>query len=243
MVTPFIKEFSLESGEVMRTLPIPEKFLPDEGGRKGIRNNLGFESLTITPNNQYLFTATENALAQDGTAAQPRSVTNCRIIQYNLKTNQAEKEFLYKTEPVPQLFNLTGRFVSGLPDLVALDNHGNFLSLERSFTGFGFAVSLFQVSLAGADDISKIDSLSTVSSEPEPVKKKLLLDLSTLDVVLDNIEGLTLGSWLPGDKRVLILVSDNNFNSLQRSQILAFKLELESPLRQFLRRLIPRLGR
>ena len=62
---PFIKEFSLD-GKLLKTLAIPELFLPDDQGTKGIRNNLSFESLTLTPDRKYLFTATENALVQDG---------------------------------------------------------------------------------------------------------------------------------------------------------------------------------
>lgn len=240
LINPFIKEFSLSSGRFLTQLPIPNKFLPDENGKQGIRNNLAFEGLTITPNNQYLFTATENALIQDGPAARPNLGSPCRILQYNLLTNQPEKEFLYQTEPVPQTLNLTGRFASGLPDLLALDNYGHFLSIERSFTGLGFAVSLFQVSLENADEIQNIDSLLAIESQDiQPVKKKLLLDLSRLDVLLDNIEGLTLGPRLPDGQRSLILVSDNNFNSLQRNQFLAFKLKIESPLLRFLRRLWP----
>ncbi|MBW4555060.1 MAG: esterase-like activity of phytase family protein [Trichormus sp. ATA11-4-KO1] len=244
LINPFINEFSLSSGRVLTTLPIPEKFLPDKSGQQGIRNNLAFESLTITPDNQRLFTATENALIQDGPAAKPNLGSPCRILQYNLVTNQPEKEFLYQTEPVSQILNLTGRFASGLPDLLALDNQGHFLSIERSFTGLGFAVSLFQVSLAGADEIQNIDNLLAIDSQKiKPVEKKLLLDLRTLNVLLDNIEGLTLGPWLPDGQRSLILVSDNNFNSLQRTQILAFKLKIESPIIRLIRRLIPAFGR
>lgn len=69
------------------------------------------------------------------------------------------------------------------------------------------------------------------------------MDLRTLNVLLDNIEGLTLGPWLPDGQRSLILVSDNNFNSLQRTQILAFKLKIESPIIRLIRRLIPAFGR
>ncbi|YAF98382.1 MAG: esterase-like activity of phytase family protein [Nodularia sp. CChRGM 3473] len=244
LINPFINEFSLSSGRLLTTLPIPEKFLPDKSGQQGIRNNLAFESLTITPDNQRLFTATENALIQDGPAAKPNLGSPCRILQYNLLTNQPENEFLYQTEPVSQILNLTGRFASGLPDLLALDNQGHFLSIERSFTGLGFAVSLFQISLAGADDIQNIGSLLTVDLQKvQPVEKKLLLDLRTLNVLLDNIEGLTLGPWLPDGQRSLILVSDNNFNSLQRTQILAFKLKIESPIIRLIRRLIPAFGR
>ena len=244
LINPFIKEFSLPAGKILTTLPIPNKFLPDKNGKQGIRNNLAFESLTITPDNQHLFTATENALIQDGPAAKPNLGSPCRILQYNLLTNLPEKEFLYQTEPVAEMFNITGRFASGLPDLLALDNQGHFLSLERSFTGLGFAISLFQVSLEGADEIQNIPSLLAIDSDKiKPVKKKLLLDLRSLNVLLDNIEGLTLGPWLPDGQRSLILISDDNFNSLQRNQILAFKIELESPIMRLLRRLIPQLQR
>ena len=244
LINPFIKEFSLGSGNIRTILPIPDKFLPDKNGKRGIRNNLAFESLSITPDNQHLFTATENALIQDGPAAKPNLGTPCRILQYNLLTNLPEKEFLYQTEPVPEMLNITGRFASGLPDLLALDNQGHFLSIERSFTGVGFAVSLFQVSLEGADEIQNIDSLLAVDYQKiKPVDKKLLLDLRSLDVLLDNVEGLTLGPLLPDGQRSLIMVSDNNFNSLQRNQILAFKIKIESPIFRLFRRLIPNLQR
>ncbi|MEH1851888.1 MAG: esterase-like activity of phytase family protein [Nostoc sp.] len=243
LINPFIKQFSLSSGKEIVTLPIPNKFLPDKNGQKGIRNNLAFESLTITPDKKHLFTATENALIQDGVAAKPNIGSPSRILQYNLLNNQPEKEFLYQTEPVAPFLNLLGKFASGLPDLLALDNQGHFLSLERSFTGLGFAISLFQVSLEGADDIHNIDSLLAVDSKNiKPVQKKLLLDLRTLDVLLDNIEGLTLGPKLPDGQQSLILVSDNNFNSLQRTQILAFKVKIETPIMRLLRRLFPNLN-
>ncbi|MCC5635324.1 esterase-like activity of phytase family protein [Nostoc sp. CHAB 5844] len=238
LINPFIKEFSLSSGREITSLPIPKKFLPDKSSKIGIRNNLAFESLTITPNHQYLFTATENALIQDGSVAKPNVGTSCRILQYNLFTQQSESEFLYQTEPVEPLLDITGKFASGLPDLLALDNQGHFLSLERSFTGLGFAVFLFQVSLAEADDIYHIDSLLANSKNIRSVTKKLLLDLRTIDVALDNIEGLTLGRWLPNGQRSLILVSDNNFNSLQRNQFLAFQIKIESPIIKWFRQML-----
>lgn len=242
-IKPFIKEFSTSSAKELTTLPIPNKFLPNQSGKQGIRENLGFESLTITPNQEYLFTATENALIQDGSEAKPKMSSPCRILQYNLFTGKPEKEFLYQTEPATPFLNLSRRFSSGLTDLVALDNRGHFLSLERTFTGFGFSIALFQISLEGADDIHDIDSLLTVDIKNiKPIEKKLLFDLRQLDVSLDNIEGLTLGPKLP-DGQSLILVSDNNFNALQRTQILAFRLKMESPLIRLLRRLIPKSNR
>ncbi|WP_017315519.1 esterase-like activity of phytase family protein [Mastigocladopsis repens] len=243
-IKPFIKQFSISSGKELTTLPISNKFLPDKSGKQGIRNNLAFESLTITPNEKSLFTATENALLQDGSEAQPKIGSHCRILQYNLLTQQLEKEFLYQTESVTPFLNISPRFSSGLTDLVALDNQGHFLSIERTFTGLGFSVALFQISLKGADNIHNINSLLAVDiNKIKPIQKKLLLDLRQLDVALDNIEGLTLGSKFPDGQPSLILVSDNNFNTLQRTQILAFKLKIEPPLMRFFRRLIPSFNR
>ncbi len=238
LINPFIKEFALASGKTISTLPIPDKFLPDSQKQKGIRNNLAFESLTITPNQKFLFTATENALIQDSPAAKSGVGTSSRILEYNLLTKQPEREFLYQTEPVTPLFNPTGKFASGLPDLLALNNQGNFLSIERSFTGLGFTVFVFEISLENATDIHNFDSIAKIDPDKiKPVEKKLLLDLRTLDVSLDNIEGLTLGAKLPDGQPSLILISDNNFNGLQQTQILAFKLKIESPLTRLLRRL------
>ncbi|MBD2137373.1 esterase-like activity of phytase family protein [Anabaena sp. FACHB-1237] len=237
-VNPFISEFDLVSGKIRNSLNVEKRFLPDTNKKQGIRNNLGFESLTITPNQEYLYTATENALIQDGTAAKEGIGTSCRILQYNLVTQQPTGEFLYQTEPVTSLFNPTGKFASGLPDLVALDNQGHFLSIERSFTGLGFTILLFEVSLDKASNIQNLDSVVTDDRiNIKPVEKKLILDLRSLDVSLDNIEGLTLGAKLADGQRSLILISDNNFNRLQKTQILGFKLQIESPWTRLLRRL------
>jgi len=235
-INPFIKEFSVVSGEEVNSLSIPEKFLLSKDKKQGIRNNLAFESLTITPDKKYLFAATENALIQDGEQAQPNQGSLCRILQYNLITQQLEKEFLYPTKLVKPFFKLTGRFSSGLTDLLALDSQGHFLSIERTFTGFGFVNTLFKVSLDKADDIKNIDSLQKVDIQSiKPVKKELLFELANLDVPLDNTEGLTIGATLPNGQPALIVVSDNNFNNLQRTQFLVFQLKIESRLERLLR--------
>lgn len=237
-IPPAIQEFAVESGQELRILPIPNKFLP--GQNRGTRNNLAFESMTVTPNQRYLFTATENALIQDGPAASSNISTPCRILQYNLLTNQPEKEFLYQTEPVKSFGDFTQRFTTGLSDLLAIDNQGHFLSLERSFTGLGFRIAIFEVSLADADDIANIDTLSlSNASTIKAVHKKLVLELKTLEMQPDNIEGLTFGSVLPDGQQSLILIADNNFLRLQRTQILAFRLIRQRRIFSLLRQFIP----
>ena len=229
-IPPFVREFAL-TGHAIRSLPIPEKFRPHPQEQRGIRNNLAFESLTLTPDQQFLFVATENALLQDGPTATPAQGSRSRILQYDFRSGQPQAEYLYLTEPVTVSRFSHSDGVNGLVELVALDDRGHFLSLERSFSlPAGVTIKLFFVSLAEATDISQIDSLvhldRQVRDRIQPVRKTLLLDFKTLNLRLDNIEGLTLGPDLPNGSRSLIAISDNNFSPLQSTQILAFSLSL-----------------
>ena len=226
-INPFIKEFSLD-GKLLKTLPIPDLFLPDDKGTKGIRNNLAFESLTLTPDRQYLFTATENALLQDGAVASLATGSPCRILRYDAVGGNLERSFVYITEPLPAGANPAGKFTTnGLVDLLAIDEN-RLISLERGFSlETGTVVKLFEISLEKVDRIEGLESLKTRLGEVSPAQKRLLLNLETLKVPLDNIEGLTLGPVLGDGNRALILVSDNNFSPLQETQILGFKIKVQ----------------
>lgn len=226
-ITPFIKEFSLD-GKLLKTLVIPDLFLPDDKGTKGIRNNLAFESLTLTPDRQYLFTATENALLQDGAVASLATGSPCRILRYDAVGGNLERSFVYITEPLPAGANPAGKFTTnGLVDLLAIDEN-RLISLERGFSlETGTVVKLFEISLEKVDRIEGLESLKTRLGEVSPAQKRLLLNLETLKVPLDNIEGLTLGPVLGDGNRALILVSDNNFSPLQETQILGFKIKVQ----------------
>jgi len=240
--SPFINEFALGTGRQLRQLPVPSKFVPviglTDAPTREIRNNLAFENLTITPDQKFLFTATENALVQDGQIATINTGSRSRILKYNLTTGQPEQEFLYLTDPVavPALPE-TAFITNGLVELLALDNRGTFLALERSFSagapGTGNTIKLYEVWLNGASDISGINSLNAINvNTVRPVDKRFVLNFDTLGVPtgLDNVEGMTLGSVLPNGQQSLVLVSDNNFSATQFSQILALELALENEI-------------
>ncbi|MDF0552106.1 esterase-like activity of phytase family protein [Kamptonema sp. UHCC 0994] len=226
-INPFIKEFSV-TGKLLKTLPIPDKFLPNAKGDGGIRNNLGLESLTVTPNRKYLFTATENALVQDGDVPTNQTGTTCRILRYNLASGQPEQEFVYITEPLVGESTPPGSFITnGLVDLVAIADN-RLLSLERAFSqANGITIRIFDVSLEKADNIQGIDSLKSRLTQVSPAQKRLLLDLKDLNLGLDNLEGLAFGPLLADGKRSLVLVSDNNFNPLQLTQFLGFGINFQ----------------
>ena len=129
----------------------------------------------------------------------------------------------------------TGFNTNGLVELLALDNRGTFLALERSFSagapGTGNTIKLYEVRLNGASDISGINSLNAINiNTVRPVDKRLVLNFDTLGLPtgLDNVEGMTLGPVLPNGQQSLVLVSDNNFSATQFTQILAFGLALEN---------------
>jgi 3-phytase/alkaline phosphatase D len=227
-IAPFARLFS-PSGRQLRDLPVPDKFLPR--GDRGVRQNLAFESLTLTPDDRLLYTATENALRQDGDIADLEQVSISRILEYDRATGQPGREFAYIIDPVPEPPQPADGFrTNGLVELRALDNCGTFLTLERSFSeGRGNTVKLYEVSLEGARDISDDPSLADGSLSPEAaVQKRLVADVSELGVTPDNLEGMALGSQLPDGRQSLILVSDNNFNKSQVTQFIALALDFKS---------------
>ena len=237
LLNPFVNEFSL-AGEQFNTLPVPSKFLPTADQSRGIRNNQAFESLTITPDERYLYTAVENALWQDGTNSTLEDESAVRILQYDLKTGEPGKEFLYFTDPIPNDSNPPGGFAdNGLVELLALDNTGTFLSLERSFaSGVGNNLRLYEVRLQGATDISQFESLAIDPNNPNNglfdvdavAQKRLLIDFDTLGISLDNSEALSFGPILPNGRQSLIIASDNNFREDQFTQFAAFELDINS---------------
>lgn len=242
---PFIKEFAL-TGEELRSLPVPSKYLPvveDTNGNgvvdagdtqiSGIRNNLAFESLTITPNQKTLYTATENALLQDGERASLSNGSPSRILQYNLLSGQPEKEYLYITDATVTPNPVTAFNDNGLVDLLAIDNRGTLLALERSFSvGVGNTIKIYEISLQDATDISTIDALSSLDETQlaaiKPAQKRLVVNLNDLNLPngTDNIEGITFGPKLADGTQSIVLVSDNNFNPAQFTQILTLGADL-----------------
>ncbi|MGL5872665.1 MAG: esterase-like activity of phytase family protein, partial [Xenococcaceae cyanobacterium] len=236
LLNPFVNQFSLE-GQEFKQLEVPNKFLPTSDRRQGVRNNLAFESLTITPNQRFLYTATEEALNQDGLTATLENQSTARILQYDLTTGKPAKEFAYFTDPIPVAPTApTGSANNGLVDLLAIDNNGTFLALERSFSpGLGNNVRLYEVRTQNATDISQIDRLSQPDGRSVDIKlaeKRLVLDLGELGIKLDNIEGLTFGPTLPDGRQSLILVSDNNFSDNQITQFLGFAVDVKNSTTQ-----------
>jgi len=249
--SPTVRGMAATGGVYTRDFAVPARYTPTGKGATdpGIRNNLAFESLTFSTDGNTLYTATENALVQDGLASAVGVGSPSRILSFNAATGAAGAEYIYPVSPVSPMPPMSpvvlapvsaGNFATnGLVELLAIGDR-QFVSVERSFSGgaatpgvgpnglpTGNTIRLFYVDARAATDVSGFDLSSGVPYTA--ATKSLLLDLSDLrnddnsPLALDNIEGITWGPDFEG-KPPLILVSDNNFGATQFTQFLALSV-------------------
>lgn len=234
---PWVRRFALD-GSLLGELPVPSRFItvaePGPDGRprviKGARGNLGFEALAVTPSQQTLYIANEEALAQDGPIATTSEGTNVRILRLELYGAEvrATGEFVYPVEkifaaPVP-----ADQFAdNGISSMLWVRNllpEYDLLVMERSFaTGVGNDVNIYGVTLEDATDVRDVEAL------PYPyvgrfAKKTLLVNMASVGVKADNLEALAIGPRLPNGKPSLIVMSDDNFSAFDPPQVNQFLL-------------------
>jgi hypothetical protein len=207
LIPPWIRRYELD-GTYVADLPVPDDFVPNAAGTRGVRQNLGFESAATRGRN--LFTGTEAALVQDGPPATLTNGSPARLLRYDLKRNRLERQWTYLTDPIAEPPVPPTQFaVNGLVDLLPLGER-SLLAMERSFS-------------VGAPDTGNTIKLYRVNLRRDgSTTKTLLLDLDVLGIPLDNVEGMAFGPRLRGGKRTLLLVSDNNFAAGQFTQFLLF---------------------
>ncbi len=235
-LAPALTEFG-PHGEFLRQLDLRMHFVPTPNGtiERGVRQNEGFESLAISPDRKRIYTAVETSLVQDGPAPTFEAGARSRILEYVARhdTYVPAREFVYEVDPVVKPPFAHGFFINGLVELLVIDG-STLLALERGYveeaggTGRNMnKIRLYRVTLTGATDVSGIESLAG-QTRIVPVTKTLLVDLGDLQgldpallaTALDNFEGMAPGPRLPDGRQTLILVSDDNFNKVQRTWFL-----------------------
>ncbi len=217
---PFVREMNTD-GSFVRELSTPGYYNPTTGAT-GIFPNLAFESLTLSVDGGTVYTATENALLQDGPPATYLDASPARVLSFDKATGASSAEFVYPVDPIAvQSVPPGAPATNGLVELLAITDT-SFLAVERSFsTGVGHSIRIFKTSIVGATDVAGLDALP---GSYTAMSKELLFDLDTLGITLDNIEGITLGPVLPNGSRSVVLVSDNNFGAAQSTQLIAFEV-------------------
>jgi hypothetical protein len=224
---PFLARFGRDGRERSR-FELDERYLPDGAGGRGPRPNFGFESLAVTADGATLVAGLENALVQDGPMSDVATPSPARLLLRDLSGRGHDRELVYEVDAVRGVPPDTAAFrANGLVDLVAL-GPSRLLALEREFVaGAGSVVRLYEVELEGATDVTEHASLAAATGVV-PVVKRLLLDFAELDVPLDNYEAMAFGPRLADGRRLLVVLSDDNFRpEEQRTRLIAFATSSE----------------
>ncbi|MFC9357296.1 esterase-like activity of phytase family protein [Rhodococcus sp. NPDC057014] len=198
----FIRQASGD-GRVVRDLPLPDAYrsvLGENGAIvSGIRDNLGFEAMTVAPDGSDVSAMTENALAQDGPPANPQGPTSAKLLKLDRASGAYLGEWEYPADAVPP-----GAVpeATGVSEILAVDGH-TYLVLERTMIpGRGFTGKLY---LASADGpAGRMD-------------KQRVFDFADVLPDSDCVEGITWGPTLPDGSRSLVVVTDDNFGRAGRT--------------------------
>lgn len=227
LAQPFVREMKTD-GTFVRDFAVPTQFNYVSGGASGGRNNALFEASAVSADRTTLFVANEGAIVADGPLATVGNGSKVRITAYDIATGLPTAQYVYDVAPIPKAPGGAAPFAdNGLVELLAISDT-QLLAMERSFaTEVGNTIKIFLIDLTGATDVLGVPSLE--SAVYTPVGKQLVLDLDSLGITLDNIEGLSWGRTLENGRPSLVLVSDNNFSATQITQFLAFEVEAPAP--------------
>jgi hypothetical protein len=210
------------SGQFIREIHWPEQFTPNPTGKqkKGLRSNYAFEGLSVSPDQKYLFAIHEAPLIQHNLSWKAGDPGEVHLLRFRIRAGaeniEIDKDISYKVDGYKKG---EGKILaSGVSEILALDTD-KVLILERA-TSFGTLdflrhdVKIYEISFA------------------QPAEKRLVLDLSEIKKLLkttkdlDNFEGMALGPII-NNQPTLLMVSDDNFNPLEKTIWLLFKLVLE----------------
>ena len=219
LLDPSIRQ-AKPDGSYVRQYPLPanERMTADTIGP---RQNQTLEGITYAAAGTLLVSELEDPLLQDG--ADPNATAGALTrITVQSRFGPVLAQYAYPLDP---LFapSPSAADTNGVSSMVAYDplDPTRYLMVERAFvTGVGNKVRVYEIDTKGATNIKDVASIA--GKKIKPVTKKLLVDLDTLGLPkVDNVEGITWGPRLPDGERTLLLVSDNNFNAGQITQVIA----------------------
>ena len=223
---PFVRRASRD-GRFVTEPPLPENLRTHPRAEVGARDNLSIEGLAFTPDASALWLAMEAPLYEDGPVPSLEKGAFARFTRLDRK-GRVLGQYAYPVDRIPVA--PTGgrkRADNGVSEILGTDD-GTLLVVERSGREvdegvFEYAIRLYEASVGDATDVSRTASLAGTGFVP--MRKRLVLDLSTADVGdTDNIEGAAWGPRLPNGNATLLLVSDDNFHPRQANRFTAFEV-------------------
>lgn len=221
---PFVRHADRD-GKFLATLPTPAMFNVSKEAI-GSRNNMTFEALSFSSDGKSLWLGMEAALYQDGPLATPDNGSVVRITRLD-RAGTVLGQYAYPIEPVASRPAPGREADNGVSEILAVNGH-QVLVVERAGVAnadgvYTNHVRLYAMDTDGATDIRDIPALAGAAYVP--ARKRLLLDLEKIGLSrVDNIEGISWGPRLANGRRSLVMISDDNFNPQQVTQILAFEV-------------------
>ncbi len=222
---PFVRHADRD-GKFLATLPTPAMFHVSKE-EVGSRNNMSFEALSFSSDGKSLWLGMEAALYQDGPLATPDHGTVVRITRLD-RAGTVLGQYAYPIEPVASRPAPGREADNGVSEILAVNEH-QLLVVERAGVAdadgiYTNHVRIYAMDTEGATDIQAIPALAGAAYVP--ARKRLLLDLEKTGLPrVDNIEGISWGPRLANGRRSLVMISDDNFNPQQVTQILAFEVQ------------------
>lgn len=219
------------SGRWQHSWPLPPELrLPTTSKPKkaqGPRNNFTLEGMTLSEDSKTLWLAMEAPLKQDGLMPAPGQRGGpVRITAYDVAAQQPVRQLAYIPDALPADLWLRRRAINGISDILA-DGPEHLLVLERSFAPpLRFGARIYRISTRADAGSDTLGQPMLTATNHQPVAKTLVLDLAEAGLAsVDNLEGMSWGPPLPDGSRVLLLVSDNNFNPAEVTQFIALRQE------------------
>ncbi len=211
-------------GDYLDTFAIPPQMYMSSQ-ETGPRRNGVFEGLTFDDAYKYLYVNVEEPIYNDGSRAGLHDSTGIiRIIQFDVASKKPVAEYGYIIDPVAYPPSPAGAFIiNGVSDILSVGEN-KLLVIERSFST-GRPACTIRVYLADLSQAKNVLAMASIKNrQVKMIKKKLLLNMESLKIYIDNIEGVTFGPDLPNGHRSLLFISDNNFDVRQKTQLLLFEV-------------------
>ncbi|QFG27668.1 esterase-like activity of phytase family protein [Actinomadura sp. WMMB 499] len=216
-LSPLSVQWAGTDGGHRGALPLPAN-LEQTTEDRGPRRNYGFEAVAIAP--RRIAAMAEGPRYEDGAPPTVERGAPVRLTLWDrgggLRAQHVYPVDPLRAAPVPA----DGHADSGVSEILAIDDH-RYLALERSWTeGVGYRVGLYAFDTRGATDVLRRDRLD--GAPYRPVRKRLVADLGRYADPSQNLEAMAWGPRLRTGERTLLIGSDDNFDSREVTQFLAF---------------------
>ncbi len=222
---PFVRHAGREGGHVAE-LAHPAMFAFVPGHPAGLRRNLTFEGLAFAPDGNSLWLAVEGPLWQDGPVPTTEAGAHTRLTRL-ARDGRLLTQHAYPLGPVP-FTPAPGKLAdNGVSEILALTEN-RLLVLERSGRQdeagrWHFTARLFEADCTHATEIGARPALA--GADIRPATKRLVFDFSAAGLPpVDNLEGVSFGRKLANGHATLVLISDDNFNPNQTTQLWVFEI-------------------